>query len=66
MASMGDKPGAIELESVAVDEKAAATEVHPPIDLAAEKKLLRKVDLHLIPTLFVLFLMAFLDRTNIG
>lgn len=36
------------------------------IDPAAEKKLLLKCDLHVLPPLFVLFLLAFLDRTNIG
>lgn len=36
------------------------------IDPIAEKKLLRKCDLRVLPPLFVLFLMAFLDRTNIG
>ncbi|KAF2011660.1 MFS general substrate transporter [Aaosphaeria arxii CBS 175.79] len=36
------------------------------IDPVAEKKLLRKLDLRVLPPLFVLFLMAFLDRTNIG
>ncbi|KAF3004938.1 hypothetical protein E8E13_007385 [Curvularia kusanoi] len=36
------------------------------IDAIAEKKLLRKCDLYVLPPLFVLFLLAFLDRTNIG
>jgi hypothetical protein len=36
------------------------------IDPIAEKKLLRKCDLHVLPPLFVLFLLAFLDRVNIG
>lgn len=36
------------------------------IDSAAEKRLLRKVDLHVVPALFALFLLAFLDRVNIG
>ncbi|KAJ6088537.1 hypothetical protein N7486_009798 [Penicillium sp. IBT 16267x] len=36
------------------------------IDPAAEKKLLRKVDVHVVPALFALFLLAFLDRVNIG
>lgn len=36
------------------------------IDADAEKKLLRKCDLRVLPPLFVLFLLAFLDRTNIG
>jgi hypothetical protein len=33
---------------------------------AAERKLLMKLDLHIIPILFVLFLLAFIDRINIG
>jgi hypothetical protein len=36
------------------------------IDPEAEKKLLRKCDIRVLPPLFVLFLLAFLDRTNIG
>lgn len=36
------------------------------IDPEVEKKLLRKCDLHVLPPLFVIFLLAFLDRTNIG
>ena len=36
------------------------------IDPLAESKLLRKVDLRLIPILWFLFMLAFLDRTNIG
>lgn len=36
------------------------------IDPVAEKKLLRKCDVRVLPPLFVLFLLAFLDRTNIG
>lgn len=36
------------------------------IDSVADKKLLRKLDLHVLPPLFLLFLLAFLDRTNIG
>jgi len=36
------------------------------IDKAAEKKLVRKLDLLLIPIIFVLYLLCFIDRTNIG
>jgi hypothetical protein len=36
------------------------------IDPIAEKKLLRKCDLRVLPPLFLLFLLAFLDRVNIG
>ncbi|KAH8727171.1 major facilitator superfamily domain-containing protein [Phaeosphaeriaceae sp. PMI808] len=35
-------------------------------DPIAEKKLLWKCDLRVLPPLFLLFLLAFLDRTNIG
>lgn len=36
------------------------------IDAEAEKKLLRKLDLRVVPVLWFLFMLAFLDRTNIG
>lgn len=36
------------------------------IDPEAEKKLLRKLDLRVVPVLWFLFMLAFLDRTNIG
>ena len=37
-----------------------------PIDRAAEKRLLRKCDLHVIPVLSLLYSLAFIDRINIG
>ncbi|KAF4950525.1 hypothetical protein FSARC_13166 [Fusarium sarcochroum] len=36
------------------------------VDPMVEKKLIRKVDLNLVPILFLLFLCAFIDRINIG
>lgn len=36
------------------------------VDPAAERRLVRKCDLHVVPILFVLFLLFFLDRINIG
>ncbi|KAF7113585.1 hypothetical protein CNMCM5793_002941 [Aspergillus hiratsukae] len=36
------------------------------VDQAAEKRLLWKCDLHVVPILTVLFMFAFLDRINIG
>lgn len=36
------------------------------IDPEAEKKLLRKLDFRIIPVLWFLYMLAFLDRTNIG
>ena len=37
-----------------------------PIDRAAEKKLVRKCDLHIIPVLSLLYSLSFIDRINIG
>ncbi|PMD64284.1 MFS general substrate transporter [Hyaloscypha bicolor E] len=37
-----------------------------PFTEAATKKLLRKLDLHLIPFLALLYLLCYLDRTNVG
>ena len=54
-------------------EKATAKGVEYPStvesagwDTAATKKLIRKIDLRLIPFLAFLYLLSFLDRTNIG
>ena len=37
-----------------------------PIDRAAEKRLIRKCDLYVIPVLSLLYSLAFMDRINIG
>lgn len=37
-----------------------------PIDPAAEKRLIRKLDLMLSPMMVLIFLVAYLDRSNIG
>lgn len=55
----------IRLEDVAIDGK-ERQDGETFIDPVAEKKLLRKIDFRVIPALWLLFLMAFLDRTNIG
>ncbi|KAL9617712.1 MAG: hypothetical protein Q9160_007486 [Pyrenula sp. 1 TL-2023] len=57
--SSQDSPRATDASSV---EKASET-LHDP---SAEKKLLRKIDLRLIPILSLLYLCAFVDRINIG
>lgn len=36
------------------------------IDVVAEAKLLRKLDLNLIPILFALYMMSYMDRSNVG
>lgn len=39
---------------------------HLTIDPVAEKKLLRKLDFWLAPMMIICFLVAYLDRSNIG
>ncbi|CZT04769.1 probable permease of the major facilitator superfamily [Rhynchosporium graminicola] len=56
----------LEKASELEQEFAEAPSSLPPSDPAAVKRLLRKCDLHVVPPLFVIFLMAFLDRSNIG
>ncbi|KUJ24007.1 MFS general substrate transporter [Mollisia scopiformis] len=36
------------------------------IDPVEEKKVLRKIDLYLMPSIFILYLFSFIDRSNIG
>lgn len=49
---------ALELESIRGNEESS----FPELSHAAQKRLMRKIDLRLIPMLFVLFLVAFIDR----
>ena len=52
---------------VTADEKEANCE-HLPGDInrSAERKLLRKIDFHLIMPLWIVFVFGFLDRINLG
>jgi hypothetical protein len=38
----------------------------PEIDRVAEKKLLRKLDIHIVPFAMLLYITSYLDRINIG
>lgn len=61
--------GPIETSSVerTIGEKGEVGEVESAgFDAAATKKLLRKCDKYLLPFLALLYLLSFLDRTNIG
>lgn len=49
-----------QVEQVKSEQQTAET------DRAAEKRLLWKLDIHVVPILTFLFLLAFLDRINIG
>ena len=42
------------------------TEIVPSVDHYAEKRLVRKLDLMIIPPIMLLYLLSFLDRVNIG
>lgn len=53
-----DADDARQLEIVGVGEGDA----FPELSHAEQRRLMRKIDLRLIPMLFVLFLLAFIDR----
>lgn len=57
-----DKPKAVHIETVESDSE-QSVEKFANID---EKKLVRKIDLRLLPLFIVLYLLSFLDRGNIG
>jgi hypothetical protein len=61
-------PNASDPEVSAENEKLKAEVYNVEIDTSGvdEKKLLRKIDLALIPWLSFLYLLSFLDRTSIG
>ena len=47
--------------------QAAYDELHVPCPAhTTEKRLMAKIDLHLLPFLCILYLLAFLDRINVG
>jgi sugar phosphate permease len=48
------------------EEISTKTTDHETSDDPDDKKLLRKLDLHLIPTMTLLYLLSYLDRVNIG
>ena len=60
----------VEEKQVAVsDEKhvpGTPLSMEEPIDPEAERKLLWKLDLYIYPTLFIIYMMSFLDRINIS
>lgn len=62
MSDQFDKPKAVHVETVELGSQ----ESLPNFDHIDEKKLVRKVDLRLLPLFIVLYLLSFLDRGNIG
>lgn len=69
-ASSLDKEASLDKESSlrAVDDPHKVPLYNPHVDVSAvdERKLMRKIDLRLVPWLALLYLLSFLDRTGIG
>jgi hypothetical protein len=55
---------ALDAEKLGADESSLSQALH--VDPHKEKKLLRKLDLYLAPIMTIVFLTAYLDRSNIG
>ncbi|KAF1810641.1 MFS general substrate transporter [Eremomyces bilateralis CBS 781.70] len=62
---MGDVEKPADITQVVSKETVSSGE-QPFIDPAAERRLLWKLDYRIVPILWLLFLLAFLDRSNIG
>ncbi|KAI9762658.1 MAG: hypothetical protein M4579_000276 [Chaenotheca gracillima] len=61
-----DHEDALQDVSEARIEKAPSDESQMQVDAALEKQVTRKFDRHIVPWLFGLWLLAFIDRSNIG
>ncbi|KAI0272539.1 MFS general substrate transporter [Gloeopeniophorella convolvens] len=58
--------GSDEKDKVSHEEKTTVYNADIDVSHVDERKLMRKIDLHLIPWLSLLYLLSFLDRTSIG
>jgi hypothetical protein len=63
---MGVEPTATATSSMELSSRHGGNEHGKYIDKELEKKLLRKLDIRVIPILWCLFLVSFFDRSNIG
>jgi len=54
----------LHIEQLKITDDEGCTE-GTPTDKDAEKRLLRKLDLRIVPILWLMFMLAFLDRTNV-
>lgn len=52
--------------AVSIRSPTSSTHLSPPFDKAAERRLIRKLDLRILPVLWILYLVNFIDRANIG
>ena len=62
MATMSDEKGS--LNEVEITKELELGD--PPLDDKAERKLNAKIDIRLIPIFFVLMIVGYIDRINIG
>ncbi|GAB1196425.1 hypothetical protein APSETT444_005696 [Aspergillus pseudonomiae] len=58
--------GPEKVDDCTIEDIKTSSETPDISDRDAEKRLLRKCDLHVVPILTLLFMLAFLDRINIG
>ena len=65
-APIGMPPGKEAGDNIDLVESASADSQELGFDEKATKKLIRKIDWFLLPFLALLYLLSFLDRTNIG
>lgn len=56
------------MEKVSIDEKleVAAQESGVLFSAEEDRRITRKLDFHILPWIFALWLLAFIDRSNIG
>jgi fucose permease len=60
------EPLVLESSLMEITSKSDSTRAALPIDPSLERKLLWKLDLRIVPILWLLFLVSFFDRSNIG
>lgn len=61
------KTEAEQIETGSNNGKAVLADGRPYVpDTAEEKALVRKIDAHLLPMLWIMYVMNYIDRTNIG
>ena len=51
---------------LSADSRTTASEIIPQVDRSLERKLLWKLDIHVLPMISILYMLAFIDRINIG
>ena len=54
------------IPKLSADSRTTESEVIPTVDRSQEKRLLWKLDLHVLPMISILYMLSFIDRINIG